>query len=127
MAVSIRFRRGGRRNRPFFRIVVADSRSPRDGKFIENLGYYDPIPDPEIVKVKEDRMVYWLLQGAIPTKSLKSILKRQGLWQKLVERVEQEKSAAKTKVEQRPEQEVEKTPEPQAETEVPTEQGGNDD
>jgi len=123
LAVSIRFRRGGRRNRPFFRIVVADSRSPRDGKFIETLGYYDPLPDPEIVKVKEDRMVYWLVQGAIPTKNLKSILRRQGLWAKLVKMAEEEKLKAKSKSQQT----EQKTAEPQAEAEVATEQGGNDD
>ena len=118
LAVSIRFRRGGRRNRPFYRIVVADARSPRDGKFIENLGYYDPLPDPEIVKVKEDRVVYWMVRGAIPTQSVKSIFRRQGIWKRIVEQVEQEKSTQKQQAQ---------SPQLQAEAEVATEQGGNDD
>ena len=77
MAVAIRFRREGRKKRPFYRIVVADSRAPRDGRFIEIVGHYDPLPEPEKVEVKRDRLVYWLSEGAQPTKNLKSLLKRQ--------------------------------------------------
>jgi len=91
LALSIRFRRGGRRNRAFFRLVVADSRFPRDGRFIERLGYYDPIPDPEVVEVKVDKLLYWLRKGAKPTKSVKSILSRKGIWSDIVRRLTAEK------------------------------------
>ncbi len=80
MAISIRFRRGGRANRPFYRIVVAEQTCPRDGRFIEALGFYDPIPHPETVKVDAERFAYWMAQGGNPTTSVKSILSRNGMW-----------------------------------------------
>lgn len=123
MAVSIRFRRGGRRNRAFYRIVVADSRSPRDGKFIENIGYYDPLPDPEVVEIKKDRMIYWLEKGARPTSNLKSILKRNKIWQEL--QLQLKKSEVKSNQEESVETGMDT--EPRVETEVETEQGGYDD
>ncbi len=123
MAVSIRFRRGGRRNRAFYRIVVADSRSPRDGKFIENIGYYDPLPDPEVVEIKKDRMIYWLEKGAQPTSNLKSILKRNKIWQEL--QLQLKKSEVKSNQEESVETGMDT--EPRVETEVETEQGGYDD
>ena len=123
MAVSIRFRRGGRRNRAFYRIVVADSRSPRDGKFIENIGYYDPFPDPEVVEIKKDRMIYWLEKGARPTSNLKSILKRNKIWQEL--QLQLKKSEVKSNQEESVETGMDT--EPRVETEVETEQGGYDD
>jgi len=123
LAVSIRFRRGGRRNRAFYRIVVADSRSPRDGKFIENIGYYDPLPDPEVVEIKKDRMIYWLEKGARPTSNLKSILKRNKIWQEL--QLQLKKSEVKSNQEESVETGMDT--EPRVETEVETEQGGYDD
>ncbi|RKZ25217.1 30S ribosomal protein S16 [bacterium] len=123
MAVSIRFRRGGRRNRAFYRIVVADSRSPRDGKFIENIGYYDPLPDPEVVEIKKDRMIYWLEKGAQPTSNLKSILKRNKIWQEL--QLQLKNSEVKSNQEESVETGMDT--EPRVETEVETEQGGYDD
>jgi len=123
LAVSIRFRRGGRRNRAFYRIVVADSRSPRDGKFIENIGYYDPLPDPEVVEIKKDRMIYWLEKGAQPTSNLKSILKRNKIWQEL--QLQLKKSEVKSNQEESVETGMDT--EPRVETEVETEQGGYDD
>ena len=79
MPIRIRLRRAGRRKRPFYHIVVADSRAPRDGKFIEKLGYYDPIPDPAVVEVKSDRVIHWLKQGAEPTETVYHLLKKKGI------------------------------------------------
>ncbi len=78
MATKIRLRRMGARGRPFYRVVVADSRSPRDGRFIETLGYYDPRTDPPTVKVNEDRVRYWLGTGAQPTDTTRALLKKAG-------------------------------------------------
>ncbi len=79
MAVKLRLRRMGRKKRPFYRIVAADARAPRDGRFIEEIGYYNPIADPAIVEVKEERALYWLQQGAIPTDTVKSLLRKKGI------------------------------------------------
>jgi len=79
MPVRIRLRRQGRRNRPFFWIVVANSRSPRDGKYIEKLGYYDPIPHPEIIEINIDRAIYWLNNGAQPTEAVVPLLRKTGV------------------------------------------------
>lgn len=82
MAVRIRLRRMGRKKRPYYRIVVADSRSPRDGRFIETLGTYNSLEDPFQVEVKEDRVYYWLKNGAQPTQTVRSLLRRKGIWLK---------------------------------------------
>ena len=79
MAVKIRLRRMGAKKAPFYRIVVADSRYPRDGRFIEELGYYDPTKDPSVIKVDEEKIKSWLANGAQPTDSVKAILKKAGL------------------------------------------------
>lgn len=79
MAVRIRLKRMGSRNRPFFRIVVADARAPRDGRFVEEIGYYDPLAKEGNVRIKEDRALYWLGQGAQPTETVSSFLKRLGI------------------------------------------------
>ncbi len=73
--VAIRLTRMGRKNRPFYRIVVVDKRKPRDTKVIEYVGYYDPIAEPSAIKVDFDRVEYWLSKGAQPTKTVKAILK----------------------------------------------------
>nr|WP_040463931.1 30S ribosomal protein S16 [Limisalsivibrio acetivorans] len=75
----------GRKKRPFYRIVVADSRERRDGNFIEILGYYNPITDPAEVKVDEERALKWLKEGAIPTDTARNILSKQGIIKKLHE------------------------------------------
>lgn len=80
MAVKIRLARHGAKKRPFYRIVVADIESSRDGRFIENIGTYNPLKDPADVTVKEDRVRYWMGQGAIPTHTVKSLLKKEGLY-----------------------------------------------
>jgi small subunit ribosomal protein S16 len=80
MAVKIRLARHGAKKRPFYRIVVADSESPRDGRFLENVGTYNPLQEPAEVTLKTDRVHYWLQQGAIPTDTVRSLLKKEGLF-----------------------------------------------
>jgi small subunit ribosomal protein S16 len=72
----------GAKKRPFYRIVVADSRSPREGRFIESLGQYSPIDKPASVKVNEERVYYWLKNGALPTDTVNSLLRKIGLLRK---------------------------------------------
>lgn len=75
MAVKIRLARHGAKKKPFYRIVVADSESPRDGRFIETVGTYDPVQQPAAVDIKEDRVKYWLGQGAKPTNTVRTLIK----------------------------------------------------
>lgn len=79
MAVKIRLARHGAKKRPFYRIVVADSESPRDGRFLEKIGTYNPVREPAEVTLKTERVQYWLQQGATPTDTVKNILKKQGV------------------------------------------------
>ena len=79
MAVKIRLARHGATKRPFYRIVVADSESKRDGRFLENVGTYNPLKEPAEVVLKTERVQYWLQQGAIPTDTVKSLLKKEGV------------------------------------------------
>ncbi|MCK5541918.1 MAG: 30S ribosomal protein S16 [Desulfobacterales bacterium] len=79
MAVKIRLSRKGTKKRPFYRIVAADVEAPRDGKYIENLGTYNPMVEPNAVTLKEDRIKYWLTEGAKTSDTVKSIFKKQGL------------------------------------------------
>nr|NJM03848.1 30S ribosomal protein S16 [Desulfobacula sp.] len=81
MAVRIRLTRKGTRKRPFYRIVAADIECPRDGRFLELLGTYNPMVNPAAVTLKEDRVKYWLGEGALPSTTVRSILKRQGISQ----------------------------------------------
>ena len=76
--VKIRLRRMGAKKNPFYRIVVADSHSPRDGRFIEEIGTYNPITDPAEIKVDVERAQYWIKNGAQPTETAKSLLKKAG-------------------------------------------------
>lgn len=85
MAVRIRLTRTGAKKRPFYRLVVADSRSPRDGRFIEILGHYNPITEPSVVKVDEEHAVYWLLNGAKPSDTARALLKKAGVMEKYEE------------------------------------------
>jgi small subunit ribosomal protein S16 len=80
MAVKIRLARHGAKKRPFYRIVAADSESPRDGRFIERLGTYNPLRNPAAVDLKKDRISYWIDQGATPSDTVRSILKREGVF-----------------------------------------------
>lgn len=77
MSVKIRLARHGAKKRPFYRIVAADIESPRDGRFIETLGTYNPLKDPVEVTLKKERIAYWIEQGATPTDTVRSILKSQ--------------------------------------------------
>ncbi len=81
MATRIRLRRLGAKKAPFYRIVVADSRAPRDGRFIEEIGYFNPISNPEELKVDEEKALKWLSTGAQPSETVKSLLKKSGVWQ----------------------------------------------
>ena len=80
MAVRIRLARHGAKKRPFYRIVVADIESPRDGKNLEYVGTYNPLKDPAEVSLKKERVRYWINQGAIPTNTIKSLLKKEDLF-----------------------------------------------
>jgi len=79
MAVKIRLARYGAKKRPFYRIVATDNDSPRDGRFLEKLGTYNPLQNPAQVNLNTERVKYWISQGATPTDTVKSILKREGV------------------------------------------------
>jgi len=85
MAVKLRLKRMGAKKRPFYRIVAADSRSPRDGKFIETIGTYNPIDEPATVKIDEELAIKWLNNGAIPTDTVRNLFKQQGVMKKFHE------------------------------------------
>jgi len=82
LAVKLRLRRMGKKKRPFYRIVAADSRAPRDGRFIELVGPYDPISKPMNIELQEDRVMYWLQNGAQPTDTVKNLFQKKGVWLK---------------------------------------------
>ena len=79
MAVKIRLRRMGAKKAPFYRVIVADERSPRDGKFIDEIGYYNPLTNPADVKFNVEKAEMWLKNGAQPTETVKSLLKKSGI------------------------------------------------
>ncbi len=83
--VKLRLRRMGAKKRPSYRIVAADSRSPRDGAFIESVGFYDPITDPATINVNLDRARHWIDNGAQPTDTVRSILQRAGVYAEAAE------------------------------------------
>ncbi|MBQ9318207.1 MAG: 30S ribosomal protein S16 [Bacilli bacterium] len=85
MAVKLRLKRMGSKKRPFYRVVAADSRSPRDGRFIEEVGYYNPIVEPAEVKIDEEKALNWLTKGAIPTDTVKDLFSKQGIMKKFHE------------------------------------------
>ena len=82
MAVKIRLKRMGAKKAPFYRIIVADSRSPRDGRFIEKLGTYNPLTNPATIDVEEEATLNWLSKGAQPTDTVRSILRKAGIMEK---------------------------------------------
>lgn len=128
MAVKLRLRRMGKKKQPIYKLVAADARSPRDGKFIEAVGLYNPLTNPHTIELKEERILYWLNVGAQPTNTVKSLLRQKGItlkkeliskgldeekvqseledWQKMKEvstkKVRQKKSAKKKKAEEKP-------------------------
>lgn len=79
MAVKIRLRRMGAKKAPFYRVVVADSRSPRDGRFIEEIGYFNPMTEPNEVKIDAEKAKQWIANGAQPTDTVKALLKKNGV------------------------------------------------
>ena len=79
MAVKMRLKRMGQKKAPFYRVVVADSRAPRDGKFIDIIGTYNPLTDPAEIKIDSEKASKWLKNGATPTETAKSILKKSGV------------------------------------------------
>ncbi len=82
MATRIRLRRMGAKKQPFYRVVVADSRYPRDGRFIEEIGYYNPLSNPAEIKIDEEKALKWIATGAEPSDTVRSLLKRTGIWEK---------------------------------------------
>jgi small subunit ribosomal protein S16 len=76
MPVKIRLARGGRKKRPFYRIVVASSEAPRDGRFIEKIGTYDPLPMETLFQIDSDRLQYWLGEGAKPTDTVRNLIQK---------------------------------------------------
>jgi len=91
MAVRLRLKRMGAKKRPFYRVVAADSRGPRDGKFIELIGTYNPITEPAEIKIDEEKAMKWLRNGAEPTDTVRDLLKNQGI----IEKFHKEKMAKK--------------------------------
>ncbi len=79
MSVKIRLRRMGAKKAPFYRVVVADSRYPRDGRFIEEIGYVNPLTDPATVEINADKAKDWIAKGAQPTETVKAYLKKNGI------------------------------------------------
>ena len=83
MAVKIRLRRMGSKQRPFYRIVVADSRSPRDGRFISEVGTYNPVVEPAEIKIDKEAIKEWIKKGAQPTDTVRSLLKKNGILEEM--------------------------------------------
>ena len=82
MAVKLRLKRGGSKQKPFYRIVAADARSPRDGRFIDSIGTYNPIPAEYEVSIDEEKAMYWLSNGAQPTDTVRNLLSQKGIMAK---------------------------------------------
>ena len=80
--VKIRLKRMGMKKKPFYRVVVADERAPRDGRFIDEIGYYDPMKKPSLINIDKDKALDWMQKGAQPTDSARSLLKRAGVLEK---------------------------------------------
>jgi small subunit ribosomal protein S16 len=94
MATRIRLRRLGAKKRPYYRVVVADQRSPRDGRFIENIGKYHPLEDPSVIDIDEERALYWLGVGAQPSNTVRVLMTKTGIWDKFQAAKEKETTAA---------------------------------
>ena len=84
MAVRIRLKRLGAKKRPFYRVVVADQRSPRDGRIIEQIGKYHPLDDPSLIEIDEERAMHWLRVGAQPSNTVKVLMNKVGIWDRFV-------------------------------------------
>ncbi len=100
MSVKLRLTRVGKKKNPMYRVVVADERAPRDGRFIEIIGQYQPLENPSMINIKDDRALYWLSEGAQPSETVQKILKASGIWEqyeKTRPKKSLEKAAARTK------------------------------
>lgn len=100
MSVKLRLTRVGKKKSPMYRVVVADERAPRDGRFIEIIGQYQPLENPSMINIKDDRALYWLNQGAQPSETVQKILSASGIWEqyeKTRPKKSLEKAAARTK------------------------------
>ncbi|HXV67715.1 MAG TPA: 30S ribosomal protein S16 [Nitrospira sp.] len=96
MAVHLRLARTGRHKRPMYRLVAADSRKARDGRFLEILGIFDPLKEAGVPEIKQERVLTWLRQGAQPSVTVRTLLRRAGLWKQFeAEKAAQAKTAAK--------------------------------
>jgi len=84
MTTRIRLRRMGSNKRPFYRVVVADQRAPRDGRFIEAIGKYHPLNDPSLIEIDEERALHWLRVGAQPSNQVRNLMSRVGIWERFV-------------------------------------------
>jgi small subunit ribosomal protein S16 len=100
MTTRIRLRRMGSNKRPFFRVVVADQRSPRDGRFIENIGKYHPLDDPSVIEIDQGRALHWLRVGAQPSNQVRNLMQKIGIWDEFVK---ERPSAALEPAKERPE------------------------
>ena len=129
MTTRIRLRRMGSNKRPFFRVVVADQRSPRDGRFIENIGKYHPLDDPSVIEIDQTRALHWLRVGAQPSDQVRNLMQKVGIWDEFVkerpsaaapakERIEKPKLSKKAKQKAEAAAEAEEAP---AEAEAPIE------
>jgi len=125
VAVKIRLMRIGKKKQPTYRVVVADSRSPRDGRIIERIGTYAPRQEPSAIEIDSDRAIHWLNTGAQPSESVQKILESSGVWENWQAQKPNASTAAKKKLEShkialanRPAPEPEPEPEPEAAAEV---------
>jgi len=97
MAVRIRLKRLGAKKRPFYRVVVADQRSPRDGRFIENIGRYQPLDDPSLIEIDEERALHWLRVGAQPSNTVRVLMTKVGIWDRFTSEKSEKKDAKSAK------------------------------
>ena len=93
MSVRIRLKRLGAKKRPFYRVVVADQRSPRDGRFIENIGRYQPMDNPSVIEIDEERALHWLRVGAQPSNTVRVLMTKVGIWERFTSEKKDAKAA----------------------------------
>jgi small subunit ribosomal protein S16 len=114
MSTRIRLRRMGSNKRPFFRVVVADQRSPRDGRFIENIGKYHPLADPSVIDIDQERALHWLRVGAQPSNQVRVLMQKVGIWEEFAR--ERPSAATETPKERTPKERVSKKAKQKAES-----------
>jgi small subunit ribosomal protein S16 len=120
MSTRIRLRRMGSNKRPFFRVVVADQRSPRDGRFIENIGKYHPLADPSVIDIDQERALHWLRVGAQPSNQVRVLMQKVGIWEEFAK--ERPSAATAATKERTPKERISKKAKQKAESEaVPAE------